>query len=289
MPFDTVLDPGLDRDEVHRVIRTALDEDLQFGPDITTAATVPADARTTGRIVSRQNGVVAGVDVALEVFREVIGDDLTVDERIDDGTRVEPGTVVLAITGPTTGMLTAERTALNLLCHLSGIATTTAAWADALDGTEAKVRDSRKTLPGLRALQKYAVRAGGGQNHRMALGDAALIKDNHVAAAGSVTKALESVRAMAPDIECEVEVDTLEQLDEALAAGAELILLDNFPLWQTQMAVQRRDARSPQTKLESSGGLTLDVAGDYARTGVDYLAVGGLTHSVAALDLGLDL
>jgi len=283
------LDSGLDRDDVLSVIRTALDEDLKFGPDITTAATVPPDARTTGRIVSRQPGVVAGVDVAVEVFREVIGDDLTIDEKLPDGTRVEAGTVALAITGPTTGMLTAERTALNLLCHLSGIATATAAWADALDGTDAKVRDSRKTLPGLRALQKYAVRAGGGENHRMALGDAALIKDNHVAAAGSVTKALEAVRAMAPDIECEVEVDTLEQLDEALAAGAELVLLDNFPLWQTQIAVQRRDTRSPRTKLESSGGLTLDMAGDYARTGVDYLAVGALTHSVTALDLGLDL
>jgi nicotinate-nucleotide pyrophosphorylase (carboxylating) len=283
------LDSGLDRDDVLRVIRTALDEDLKFGPDITTAATVPADARTTGRIVSRQSGVVAGVDVAVEVFREVIGDDLTIDRQVADGTRVEPGSVVLELTGPTTGMLTAERTALNLLCHLSGIATATAAWADAIDETKAKVRDSRKTLPGLRALQKYAVRAGGGENHRMALGDAALIKDNHVAAAGSVTKALEAVRAMAPDIECEVEVDTLEQLDEALAAGAELILLDNFPLWQTQIAVQRRDTRSPQTKLESSGGLTLEMAGDYARTGVDYLAVGALTHSVTVLDLGLDL
>ncbi|WP_026303657.1 carboxylating nicotinate-nucleotide diphosphorylase [Jongsikchunia kroppenstedtii] len=281
--------PGLDRDDVLRVIRTALDEDLKFGPDITTAATVPADARTTGRIVSRQPGVVAGVDVAVEVFREVIGEDLTIDQQLADGTRVEPGTVVLAITGPTTGMLTAERTALNLLCHLSGIATATAAWADAIGETKAKVRDSRKTLPGLRALQKYAVRAGGGENHRMALGDAALIKDNHVAAAGSVTKALEAVRAMAPDIECEVEVDTLEQLDEALAAGAELVLLDNFPLWQTQIAVQRRDTRSPQTKLESSGGLSLEMAGDYARTGVDYLAVGALTHSVTALDLGLDV
>ena len=178
---------------------------------------------------------------------------------------------------------------LNLVCHLSGIATATSAWVDAVEGTGAKIRDSRKTLPGLRGLQKYAVRVGGGVNHRMGLGDAALIKDNHVAAAGSVVAALRAVRAAAPDIECEVEVDSLEQLDEVLAEYVELVLLDNFPLWQTQIAVQRRDANAPGTKLESSGGLTLDVAAEYAGTGVDYLAVGALTHSVTVLDLGLDM
>jgi nicotinate-nucleotide pyrophosphorylase (carboxylating) len=172
---------------------------------------------------------------------------------------------------------------------LSGIATTTAAWVDAVAGTPCRIRDSRKTLPGLRALQKYAVRVGGGVNHRMGLGDAALIKDNHVVAAGSVVAALRAVRALDPDIECEVEVDSLEQLDAVLAEDVALVLLDNFPLWQTQAAVQRRNATSPATKLESSGGLTLDVAGDYARTGVDYLAVGALTHSVSVLDLGLDM
>lgn len=190
---------------------------------------------------------------------------------------------------PTRALLTAERTALNLICHLSGIATTTAHWVDRLDGTAAQVRDSRKTLPGLRSLQKYAVRAGGGVNHRLGLGDAALIKDNHVAAAGSVTAALNAVRAAAPDIPVEVEVDSLAQLDEVLELTPQLVLLDNFEPWATQMAVQRRDTRSPETKLESSGGLTLDVARDYARTGVDYIAVGGLTHSVTVLDLGLDI
>lgn len=280
---------GVSSDEVRSLIRTALDEDLRFGPDVTTAATVPAGARTTAVIASRQPGVIAGLDVALAVFDAVIGDDFSVVDRVADGTRVSPGDVVLRVDAPTAGLLTAERTALNLLCHLSGIATATARWVDEIADTDTVVRDSRKTLPGLRALQKYAVRAGGGANHRMGLGDAALIKDNHIAAAGSLTAALTAVRAAAPDLDVEVEVDSLTQLDEALGLDAQLILLDNFALWETQMAVQRRNTRSPQTKLESSGGLSLDVAGDYARTGVDYLAVGALTHSVTVLDLGLDL
>ncbi len=240
-------------------------------------------------VASRAAGVVAGVDVALAVFAEVIGADLRVNDRVADGTRVAPGDVVLRLTGPTAGLLTAERTALNLLCHLSGIATATAAWVEAIDGTGAAVRDSRKTLPGLRSLQKYAVRAGGGLNHRMGLGDAALIKDNHIAAAGSVEAAWRAVRAAAPAIAVEIEVDSLSQLDEALALDAQLILLDNFELWETQMAVARRTRAGSSTLLESSGGLSLADAHDYARTGVDFLAVGGLTHSVTALDLGLDL
>jgi nicotinate-nucleotide pyrophosphorylase (carboxylating) len=178
---------------------------------------------------------------------------------------------------------------LNLLCHLSGIATETAQWVAAVEGTKAAVRDTRKTLPGMRVLQKYAVRVGGGVNHRMGLGDAALIKDNHVAAAGGVVAALQAVRAVAPDLPCEVEVDSLEQLDEVLAEDVELVLLDNFPIWQTQMAVQRRDSRAPDTKLESSGGLSLETAADYAGTGIDFLAVGALTHSVRVLDVGLDV
>jgi len=212
--------------------------------------------------------------------------------RVDDGARLAAGGAALTVQAPTRGLLTAERTMLNLVCHLSGIATTTAAWVAAVEGTKARIRDTRKTLPGLRALQKYAVRVGGGVNHRMGLGDAALIKDNHVAAAGSVVAALRAVRSAAPDLPCEVEVDSLEQLDEVLAEdlGEEaLILLDNFPVWQTQIAVQRRDSRSPETKLESSGGLALENAADYAATGVDYLAVGALTHSVRVLDIGLDV
>ncbi|OCH79356.1 carboxylating nicotinate-nucleotide diphosphorylase [Gordonia sp. UCD-TK1] len=277
-------------DEVRALIRTALDEDLRYGPDVTSTSTVPADAVVDAAIISRAHGVIAGVPVVEAVFDEVIGaGEYTITSRVDDGTRVEPGTVVLAVHAPTRALLTAERTALNLISHLSGIATTTAAWVAAVEGTDARIRDSRKTLPGLRHLQKYAVRAGGGVNHRMGLGDAALIKDNHVVAAGSVAAALEAVRAAAPGLPVEVEVDSLTQLDEVLGLEPQLVLLDNFEPWETQMAVQRRNTRSPGTKLESSGGLSLDVAADYARTGVDYLAVGALTHSVTVLDLGLDI
>jgi nicotinate-nucleotide pyrophosphorylase (carboxylating) len=286
----TVLPAGLDLDETRALVRQALDEDLRYGPDVTTDATVPADAVTVATMAPRQAGTVAGLDVALLVLDEVLGaDHYTVRNRVEDGHRVVAGEPVLTLEAPTRGLLTAERTMLNLVCHLSGIATTTSHWVDAVAGTEAKIRDSRKTLPGLRALQKYAVRVGGGVNHRMGLGDEALIKDNHVAAAGSVVAALRAVRAHAPNIACEVEVDSLEQFDEVLAENVELILLDNFPLWQTQIAVQRRNTHAPSTRLESSGGLTLEVATDYARTGVDYLAVGALTHSVTVLDLGLDM
>ncbi|MET9491450.1 carboxylating nicotinate-nucleotide diphosphorylase [Nocardia sp. NPDC006630] len=284
------LDAGLDRDEVLALIRRALDEDLRYGPDITTAATVPADAVAKAAMVSRQPGTVAGLDVGLLVLDEVLGaGGYEITGRVPDGTRVQPGDTVLSLIAPTRGLLTAERTMLNLVCHLSGIASATSAWVDAVAGTECRIRDSRKTLPGLRALQKYAVRTGGGVNHRMGLGDAALIKDNHVVAAGSVVNALRAVRALNPDIECEVEVDNLEQLDAVLAEDVQLVLLDNFPLWATQAAVQRRNDRSPQTKLESSGGLSLEDAANYAGTGVDYLSVGALTHSVRVLDLGLDM
>ncbi|CDO08638.1 nicotinate-nucleotide diphosphorylase (carboxylating) [Mycolicibacterium cosmeticum] len=276
-------------DEARAVIARGLDEDLRYGPDVTTAATVPADAVTTASMATREPGVVAGVDIALLVLDEVLGPDgYTVLDRVQDGARLTAGQALLTVRAPAQGLLTAERTMLNLVCHLSGIATATAHWVDAVEGTRAKIRDTRKTLPGLRALQKYAVRVGGGVNHRMGLGDAALIKDNHVAAAGSVLAALNAVRAAAPGLPCEVEVDSLEQLDDVLGAGVELVLLDNFPVWQTQIAVQRRDSRSPATQLESSGGLSLESAAGYAATGVDYLAVGALTHSVRVLDIGLD-
>jgi nicotinate-nucleotide pyrophosphorylase (carboxylating) len=216
-------------------------------------------------------------------------DGYRVTGRVDDGARLDAGDALLTVEADARGLLTAERTMLNLVSHLSGIATETARWVAAVEGTHAKIRDTRKTLPGLRALQKYAVRVGGGANHRMGLGDAALIKDNHVAAAGGVVEALRAVRAAAPDLPCEVEVDSLEELDEVLAEGIELVLLDNFPVWQTQIAVQRRDARAPATQLESSGGLSLESAAEYAGTGVDFLAVGALTHSVRVLDIGLDV
>ena len=276
--------------EARATISRALDEDLRYGPDVTSLATVDADATTTASMVTREAGVIAGVDIALLVLDEVLGvDGYDVVERIEDGTRLESGGVLLTVRARTQGLLTAERTMLNLVCHLSGIATATAHWVDAVEGTHATIRDTRKTLPGLRLLQKYAVRVGGGVNHRMGLGDAALIKDNHVAAAGGVLAALRAVRDSAPGLPCEVEVDSLEQLDDILGEGVELVLLDNFPVWQTQIAVQRRDARAPDTKLESSGGLSLDSAAEYAGTGVDFLAVGALTHSVRVLDVGLDV
>jgi nicotinate-nucleotide pyrophosphorylase (carboxylating) len=270
-------------------IRRGLDEDLRYGPDVTTLATVPAGAVVTASLVTREPGVIAGVDVALLVLDEVLGaEKYQVLDRVADGARLPAGAAVLTVEAETRGVLTAERTLLNLLCHLCGVATTTAAWVEEVSGAKAKIRDTRKTVPGLRALQKYAVRVGGGVNHRMGLGDAALIKDNHVVAAGSVVAALRAVRAAAPGLPCEVEVDSLEQLDEVLAEQPELVLLDNFPVWQTQIAVQRRDARASATQLESSGGLALDNAAAYAGTGVDYLAVGALTHSVRVLDIGLD-
>ncbi|MBX7454418.1 carboxylating nicotinate-nucleotide diphosphorylase [Mycolicibacterium sp. 3033] len=284
-----VLTAGEEAD-ARSIVSRALDEDLRYGPDVTTLATVADDAITTASVVAREPGVIAGGHLALIVFDEVLGGGgYRVVEQVPDGARLQRGDAALVVEGPTRGLLTAERTMLNLLCHLSGIATATAAWVDAVAGTQARIRDTRKTLPGMRSLQKYAVRVGGGVNHRMGLGDAALIKDNHVAAAGSVVEALRRVREVAPDLPCEVEVDSLEQLDDVLAEGVELVLLDNFPVWQTQIAVQRRATRSPYTMLESSGGLSLESAADYAGTGVDYLAVGALTHSVRVLDLGLDL
>lgn len=278
------------RGEVAALIRCALDEDLRYGPDVTSVATVPDGAEARARVISREHGVLAGVPAAEWVLDEVVGPgNYRVPGKIADGSQIAPGDVVLEIEAPARALLTAERTMLNLLTHLSGIATATAAWVEEVGESGTKIRDSRKTLPGMRALQKYAVRAGGGVNHRMGLGDEALIKDNHVVAAGSVTAAVEAVRARFPGVPLEVEVDSLEQLDEALALEVDLVLLDNMPLWMTQAAVVRRKKRAPRTRLESSGGLTLDVARDYAGTGVDYLAVGALTHSVRALDLGLDM
>ncbi|MGF0226048.1 carboxylating nicotinate-nucleotide diphosphorylase [Dietzia natronolimnaea] len=285
---DELFDPDTRADALI-AIRRALEEDLRYGPDATSLATVPADSRATARLATRSDGVVAGLPLIGMVLTEVLGDDYSVTLSAGDGDRVSAGDVVAEITAPTRGLLTAERTLLNLVCHLSGVATATRAWADELSGTGCAVRDTRKTMPGMRLLQKYAVRCGGGVNHRLGLGDAVLVKDNHVVAAGGVVPALAAVRERFPDLPCEVEVDSLEQLDQMLDAGVDLVLLDNFPVWQTQMAVQRRNAISPRTRLESSGGLGLDVAADYARCGVDFLAVGGLTHSVAVLDLGLDM
>ncbi|GAA4619024.1 carboxylating nicotinate-nucleotide diphosphorylase [Saccharopolyspora hordei] len=280
----------IDIDQAREVVRTALAEDLRYGPDATTEATVPADAVAEAAFATRRAGVLAGLPVVRLVLDEVVGADgyAVLAERAD-GDALAAGDTVLRVKAPVRGLLTAERTALNLLCHLSGIATTTAAWVEAVAGTGCRVRDSRKTLPGLRSLQKYAVRCGGGVNHRMGLGDAVLIKDNHVVAAGSVVAAVRACRAHAPDLPMEVEVSTLDELDAVLAEDVSLVLLDNFTPEQCAEAVRRVRAVSPGTELEASGGLTLDVARAYAETGVQYLAVGGLTHSSPALDLGLDM
>ena len=282
---------GLDPGGVAAVIDTALAEDLRDGPDVTTTATVPAEQSSVAPITPRQPGVLAGGPVALAVF-ETVGagfGGVTGEILVPDGGTLVPGEAALLVRGRTAGLLTAERTALNLLTHLSGIATATRAWVDAVAGTGARIRDTRKTLPGLRALEKYAVRCGGGVNHRMSLGDAALIKDNHVEAAGSVRAAIAAVRSRNPSVALEVEVDTLDQFEEALAAGADLVLLDNFSTADTLAAVVRARREPRAVRLESSGGLTLARASEVAATGVDYLAVGALTHSAPALDLGLDL
>lgn len=270
------------------MVDTALAEDLRYGPDVTTESTVPEDAVRTAELTPRVRGTLAGVAVARAVF-DTVAAGYEVLAVAEDGTAAIPGVPVLTVRGRTRQLLTAERTALNLLCHLSGIATATAAWVAAIAGTGAAVRDSRKTLPGLRDLQKYAVRCGGGTNHRLGLGDAVLVKDNHVAAAGSVTAALLAARRRAPELRCEVEVDTLAELAEALGEGAEEVLLDNFTPEQCAEAVRLRDAESRHTLLEASGGLRVENARDYAESGVDYLAVGALTHSSSALDIGMDL
>jgi nicotinate-nucleotide pyrophosphorylase (carboxylating) len=275
-----------DPEDLARVVRTALEEDLRYGPDATTAATVPAAAVAVGSFTPRKAGVLAGLPVARAVL-ELVVPEYTLVSELPDGSRLVPGEPALVVEAPVRALLTAERTALNLLCHLSGVATATAQWVEAVAGTPARIRDTRKTLPGLRLLEKYAVRCGGGVNHRLGLGDAILIKDNHVAAAGSVVAALEAARRHAPDLPCEVEVDSLEQFDQVLGLGAELVLLDNFTPAQTAEAVRRRGAAP--TLLESSGGLVLANAREYAETGVDFISVGALTHSVTALDLGLDL
>ncbi|MEU6071113.1 MULTISPECIES: carboxylating nicotinate-nucleotide diphosphorylase [Streptomyces] len=279
-------DAGLDPVEVEDIANVAIQEDLAHGVDVTTVATIPEDSVATGDFTAREAGVVAGLRVAEAVLSVVCTDEFEVERHVEDGDRVEAGQKLLSVTTRTRDLLTGERSALNLLCRLSGIASATRAWADVLEGTKARVRDTRKTTPGLRSLEKFAVRCGGGVNHRMSLSDAALVKDNHVVAAGGVRQAFEAVRAAFPDVPIEVEVDTLHQLREVVDAGADLILLDNFTPLECEEAVAIVDGRA---MLEASGRLTLENAKAYADTGVDYLAVGALTHSSPILDIGLDL
>ncbi len=291
---DHLLGAGLDPDDVAALVRHAVREDLMGGVDVTSVATIPAEQRSVATFGAREAGVVAGLPVVAAVVEAVCGDDASgVEHLADDGGRVGRGTEVARVTAPTRLLLTAERTALNLLCRMSGIATLTRRWADALDGTGATVRDTRKTTPGLRSLEKYAVRCGGGANHRMGLSDMALVKDNHVAAAGGVAEAFERIKRVESTIPVEIEVDDLPGLRAAISAGADFVLIDNFTTDLMVEAVAIRDELAATTGvravLEASGGLTLDTARSVGLTGVDLIAVGELTHSARILDLGLDL
>ncbi len=284
--LDELTASGLDAMAVYDAVVRAIDEDLPSGEDVTSTATIPVTEVAVADFEARADGVVAGLAVAELVFRYVVSPDVVVTRLVADGARVERGDVLMTVEGSTGLLLTAERTALNFLSHLSGVATTTAAWVAALDGSGAKVRDTRKTLPGYRLLEKYAVRCGGGVNHRTSLSDQALIKDNHVLATGGVVEAYDAVRRAYPDLPVQVEVTTLDQLRAVLDAGAQQVLLDNMPPAIMAEAVQINAGRAA---LEASGGLSLDVAKEVAATGVDFLAVGALTHSAPVLDIAMDL
>jgi len=277
---------GLDPAHVLDLVGRAVAEDLDGGEDVTSVATVPADLRGTAAFVPRTDGTLAGVGVAMAVL-DVVVPGVELQASASDGDPAVRGQAVLEAEGPVRSLLTAERTALNLLCHLSGVATATAAWVAAVAGTNARIRDTRKTLPGLRLLEKYAVRCGGGVNHRMSLSDAALVKDNHVVAAGGVAAAFTAVRERFPGVPVEVECDTVDQVRAVVAAGADLVLLDNMTTDDLRASVAL--CRAAGVLTEASGGLSLDVARSVAETGVDFLAVGALTHSAPVLDLGVDL
>lgn len=277
----------LRKEDVLPLIRMGLAEDFKDGPDVTATATLDAGQGMTAHFTARQEGTVAGLQIIEWTLHE-LNPDIQVTYHAKDGDRTQAGTRLATVSGNAIDIVGAERTALNLLTYASGIATRTRQWADAIAHTKAQVRDSRKTLPGYRALAKYAVRAGGGVNHRMSLGDEALIKDNHVAAPGSVAEAYRRLRATHPDTPVETEVDNMDQLLEILALRPEIVMVDNFSPGEVRGAVDKRNALSPETKLEASGGLTLENARDYAETGVDFIAVGELTHSVRVFDVGLD-
>ena len=266
------------------LIRRALAEDLAGGQDITSVATVSGSERVVADFVARKAGVIAGVEMAVATLREVGITDIQV--HLNDGDAVAPGSVVMTVRGDTRAILLAERTALNFLGHLGGIATLTNTWVKAIAGTACTIRDTRKTTPGMRLLEKAAVVAGGGANHRLSLSESALIKDNHIAAAGGVSAAFTKVRAAFPDAFIEIEVDSIDQLKEVAAQSPDLVLLDNMTPSQCKEAVALVAGRF---KLEASGGISLENALAYAQSGVDYLAIGALTHSAPVLDIGLDM
>jgi nicotinate-nucleotide pyrophosphorylase (carboxylating) len=266
------------------LIKAALAEDLAGGTDVTSVSTISADAELSADFVARDLGIVAGIEMAQGVLTEV--GIRNIEVLVQDGASVKVGDVLIRVTGNARAILLAERTALNFLGHLSGIATLTSHWVSAIAGTNCEVRDTRKTTPGWRELEKFAVRMGGGTNHRMSLSDAALIKDNHIAAAGGVKEAFSAVRSSFPTAPIEIEVDTLDQLAEVLPLKPDLVLLDNMTPEQCRTAVS---LVAGQTKLEASGGITLELARAYAETGVDYIAIGALTHSAKNFDIGLDV
>lgn len=279
---------GLDPKAVYDHVVVAFEEDLPGGVDDVTSDAMPDMGRAVADFAAREPGVVAGLAIAELAFAYALGDSVAVTDRVPDGTRVRPGDVVLTVSGPVRGVLTAERTALNFASHLSGIATATSLWVDALAGTRARVLDTRKTLPGWRALQKYAVRCGGGVNHRFSLVDRAMVKDNHAVAAGGVVAAYDAVVAKHPGLRVEVEVMDLDELRAVLAAGCTEVLLDNMSTADMAEAVRINQAAGGKATLEASGGLTLERAREVAETGVDFISVGALTHSVTVFDLGLD-
>jgi nicotinate-nucleotide pyrophosphorylase (carboxylating) len=274
----------LDPTTLENLIRVAIAEDLEGASDVTSVATIPEEQSAVAEFWSRKPGVIAGIPVVCAVL-EVCG---VTDYELkkNDGDVVTANSLLLVAKGGTRALLLAERSALNFIGRLSGIATLTKSWVDEVANTKVAIRDTRKTTPGLRELEKYAVRMGGGMNHRFSLSDAALIKDNHVLAAGGVVQAFKLVKAKFPNLPIEVEVDSLQQLREVVEAGADLVLLDNMSIEECRAAVEIVSGRA---KLEASGGLILSNAHAYAKTGVDYLAVGALTHSAPVLDIGLDL
>ena len=275
---------NLDSEKLESLIRIAIAEDLDGAVDVTSVATIPEEQSAVAEFWSRKPGVIAGIPIVCAVL-EICG---ITDYEIkkSDGEVVSSNSLLLVARGQTRSLLLAERTALNFIGRLSGIATLTKSWVDEVADTKVAIRDTRKTTPGLRELEKYAVRMGGGENHRFSLSDAALIKDNHVLAAGGVIEAFKLVKQKFPDLPLEVEVDSLQQLREVVEAGADLVLLDNMSIEECRAAVEIVSGRA---KLEASGGLILSNAHAYAKTGVDYLAIGALTHSAPVLDIGLDL
>lgn len=271
-------------DEIIALIDRALEEDLAGGVDVTSVATIDEESLGQAKFIAKAPGVIAGLDIAEAVMSRCGVSSFK--RKVVDGAEVKTGTIIATAEGPLRAILLAERTALNLISRMSGIATSTKRWADEVSGSKTKIRDTRKTTPGLRVIEKYAVRVGGGINHRSSLSESALLKDNHIAAAGSISQAFRAIREKFPEVEVEVEVDTLEQLEEALDAGVELILLDNMDLAMTRKAVEITASRA---RLESSGGIKLENARAYAECGVDFLAIGALTHSAPILDISLEV